>query len=220
MSRREHTKSESYIDWLKSLGCLVYLPLSESGDLQDRISSLSLQLTGQGSMVWDGVESRYKMTTPATVWQKVATLDNGMTAASFPTNKVTYLSNIKKVTSSTSKYIHALQVNSTNSSTTDAINPLYNGSSRSSNFPASEAKVAGVINANVDRSYYQQGTLFGTYSANTAILPSNWVLSGSGLVLGCANTYGTTSVQYYIAEIYLFNTALDLSTIRRIQGYE
>lgn len=53
--RREYIKSKSYIEWLKNLGCLVYLPLSADGDLEDRISGLSLQLTGQGSLVWDGI---------------------------------------------------------------------------------------------------------------------------------------------------------------------
>ena len=39
--RREHELEQSYIDWLKSLGCVVYLPLSE-GDLQDKISGNTL----------------------------------------------------------------------------------------------------------------------------------------------------------------------------------
>ena len=218
--KREHIQSESYIDWLKSIGCLVYLPLSESGDLQDRISGLSLQVTGQGSMVWDGAKSRYKFTTPSSVWQKIAILNNGLTAQNFPSNTFTCLYTVRKITSSSSRYIRGLQVNSNNASTVDAMNPAYNGSSRSSGYPTSEVKVAGVCNGTVNRSYYQNGALYGTYSPYDPYIPSNWVLLGDGIYLGCTSSSGTASVQYYMSEIYLFNTALDLTTIRKIQGYE
>ena len=218
---REHIKSGDYIDWLKSLGCLVYLPLSADGDLQDRISGLSLQLTGQGSMVWDGNQQRYKLTTPSQNNSHTAILPNGLTKSNFPDNRVTILQGIKKVTSSSSKYLRAFCVNSTNYDTTDVFNCGYNGTSRSNGFPASEVYLGFTINASIDRSYYQNGSLFGTYSPHNPYLPSNWVLNGSGVIIG--NTTGSTSftnVQLYISELYIFNNVLDLATIRKIQGYE
>lgn len=218
--RREHSsKSGGYIDWLKSLGCIMYLPLSEEGDLLDRISGLSLQLTGNGNMVWDSSEGKYKITTPSSALQKVAVLNNGLTSQSFPENQFSVLYTIKKITSS-SKYIRGLSVNSTASGTTDALNPLYNASSRSSGYPSTETKVAGVINGNVDRKYYQNGALYNSYASYSPLLPSNWTLDGSGLFLGQAQDSNSVSVELYINEIYLFNTALDLTTIRKIQGYE
>ena len=219
--RREHIKTESYIDWLKDLGCLVYLPLSSDGDLQDRIGGLSLQFSGQGSMVWDGNQQRYKLTTPSQNNSHTAILPNGLTKSNFPDNRVTILQGIKKVTSSSSKYLRAFCVNSTNYDTTDVFNCGYNGTSRSNGFPASEVYLGFTINASIDRSYYQNGSLFGTYSPHNPYLPSNWVLNGSGVIIG--NTTGSTSftnVQLYISELYIFNNVLDLATIRKIQGYE
>lgn len=218
---REQIASQSYIDWLKNLGCLVYLPLSADGDLQDRISGLSLQTTGKGSLVWDGSQQRYKLTTPSQNNSRTAILLNGLTKSNFSDNKVTILQRIKKVTSSSSKYLRAFCVNSTNYDTTDVFNCGYNGTSRSNGFPVSEAYLGCTLNASIDRSYYQNGSLFGTYSPHNPFLPSNWVLNGSGVIIG--NTTGSTSftnIQLYISELYIFNNVLDLTTIRKIQGYE
>ena len=52
-------------------------------------------------------------------------------------------------------------------------------------------------------------------------LPSNWVLDGTGVIVGATSRSSSfTGIQLYISELYLFNTALDLTTIRKIQGYE
>lgn len=120
--RREHNIETSYIDWLKSIGCLIYLPLSYDGDLQDRISGLSLQLTGQGSMIWDNAQQRYKLTSPSSYNQYVAKLDNGLTASSFPDDKYTTCYRIKKITNSSSKYLRGISPNSFDEITDDQLN--------------------------------------------------------------------------------------------------
>lgn len=218
--RREHNIETSYIEWLKSIGCLIYLPLSDNGDLQDRISGLSLQLTGQGSMIWDNVQQRYKLTSPSSYNQYVAKLDNGLAASSFPDDKYTTCYRIKKITNSSSKYLRGISPNSFDEITAASIGPTYNGTARSNAWPTAETNVAYVCNANIDRTFIQDGGIYLTASTYLPYLPSNWVLNGSGIVVGYSfsNSYHT-GVQEYISEIYLFNTALDLTTIRKIQGY-
>ena len=51
-------------------------------------------------------------------------------------------------------------------------------------------------------------------------LPSNWSTQGTGITVGKNRTQYFYSSQYYMKEVYLFNKALDLTTIRKIQGYE
>lgn len=221
MSKREHQESESYIDWLKSLACLVYLPLSADGDLQDRISGLSLQLTGQGSMVWDNARQRYKLITPSSYNQYVAKLDNGLTASLFPEDKYTTCYRIKKITNSSSKYLRGISPNSSVETTASSTGPAYNTTARSNAWPTDETNVAYVCNANINRTFFQDGNIYATYSPHIPYLPSNWILNGSGIVVGhsLSSSY-YIGVQEYISEIYLFNAALDLTTIRKIQGYE
>ena len=42
MPKREHTTAQSYIDWLKSLGCVFYAPLIQ-GDTRDYISGQDIR---------------------------------------------------------------------------------------------------------------------------------------------------------------------------------
>lgn len=220
--KREHTTTQSYIDWLKSLGCLVYLPLSADGDLQDRISGLSLQLTGNGSLVWDNGQQMYKVTQPTSIYQCVANLNNGLDTQSFPNISYTTLHTIVKITNASNKNIKTMAPNSTTENTIDALCACFNGTSRTNQFPTGVANVAMTLNhTEGKRRFYQQGLLYGEYSEYGPYLPSNWVLNGTGLKI--AQTYNTNTnsgTQYYMKEVYLFNTALDLATIRQIQGYE
>lgn len=222
MPIREHITSQSYIDWLRSLGCLVYLPLSADGDLQDRISGMSLQLTGQGSMAWDSAQQMYKVTQPTSIYQCVANLNNGLDAQSFPNVDYTTIHTIVRITNAYNKNIKTMSPNSNSADTVDALCATYNTTSRSSQFPSGDAKVAYALNhIEGKRRFYQQGLLYGEYSEYGPQIPINWVLNGTGLKI--AQTYNTASnsgTQYYMKEVYLFNTPLDLTTIRKIQGYE
>lgn len=222
MPIREHITSQSYIDWLKSIGCLVYLPLSEDGDLQDRISGLSLQLTGNGSLVWDNVQQRYKLTSPNANQRYVGIITNGLSKLNFPDNKITILQRIKKITSSTSKNLRAFGANVTYDwDTFDVFNALWNGTSKSSSWPSAECSIGTVLNGTIDRSGYGNGVQQYNVAPYNNYLPSNWVLDGTGVIFGATSRSSSfTGIQLYISELYLFNTALDLQTIRQIQGYE
>lgn len=219
---REQIASQSYIDWLKSLGCLVYLPLSANGDLQDRISGLSLQLTGQGSMVWDNAQHMYKVTHASNgTFNYVALLDNGLAASQFQNDNYTVLQNIMMVTNSSSKYICSFSPKSKDSSTCEAASATWGTTCRTNAFPRTLAHCGYVCNHTLaSRSWYQNGVQAYTSAEYVNYLPSNWVMDGTGITIGCNLSYQRYGVQYYISEIYLFNTALDLATIRKIQGYE
>lgn len=52
MPRREHNIEESYIDWLKSLGCVFYSPLTET-ETRDLISGSQMQQGNNGTVTWD-----------------------------------------------------------------------------------------------------------------------------------------------------------------------
>lgn len=217
--RREYT--DNYIDWLKSLGCVLYLPLSYDGDLQDRISGESLQLTGYGSMVWDNTQNMYKITSPSSYQQWVAVLNSPFNHNLFPEDNYTYLSTVKKITSSSTKRITGLYPINNKTSAISCFIPAWNGSSTSSTFPSYIANSAIVVDyTNRRRMFYQDGALYNTYYSGWE-LPSDWNETQNGLVL--AKTYQDSqklSVQFYTKELYVFNKVLDLSTIRKIQGYE
>jgi hypothetical protein len=96
--RRESKSEQSYIDWLKSIGCVLYLPLTQDGDLQDRISGASLQYTGIGTQAyWDANEGMYVFVGPA-YHVTSYTLANGWSAATFPDNEVSVLTTFRKNT--------------------------------------------------------------------------------------------------------------------------
>lgn len=222
MSRRHHNELD-YIEWLKSLGCIIYLPLSEEGDLQDRISGLSLQLTEQGSMTWDGSQQMYKITQPNSGFQYVAKLNNGLDNNSFPNDNFTTLHSVKRITNSSSKTLNTLSPQSVDGDTCAATAATYNGTGRSNAFPSTIANVAYVTNNDQrNRSLYQNGELYTTTTEYLPYLPSNWVMNGTGFTIGCCRvaTSSYYGVQFYMKEVYLFNTVLDLQTIRKIQGYE
>lgn len=223
MSRRQHfLNDESYTDWLKTLGCVLYLPLGASGDLQDRISGLSIQLSGNGSMVWDSSEQMYKVTHPSSgVYSYVGILGNGMSSSLFQDNIFTTIHTVKVVTNSANRYFNTIDPNGNTNDTVGALSASYNSTGRTNAWPRTVTNVAYVCDhSNSVRHFYQDGGLFGTFSEYSGQLPSNWSSSGTGITIGKNRTQYFYSSEYYMKEVYLFNTALPLSTIRKIQGYE
>ena len=58
MSRSEHITSQSYIDWLKSMGCVFYAPLTKF-DTRDLISGSQMQQGNNGIVTWDTNEQAW-----------------------------------------------------------------------------------------------------------------------------------------------------------------
>jgi len=165
----------------------------------------------------------YKITQPNSGFQYVAKLNNGLDKDSFPDDNFTTLHSVKRITNSSSKYISTLSPQSVDSDTCAATSASYNNTGRTNAWPANLANVAYVTNNDQrNRSVYQNGGLYNTYVEYLPYIPGNWVMNGTGFTIGCCRGAASQyyGVQFYMKEIYLFNTALDLQTIRKIQGYE
>lgn len=216
--------SISYISWLKSLGCICWLPLGSDGDLLDRISGKSLELTGNGSMVWDSTKGMYHFTTPASKSQYVAFLDNGMNASSFPDDEFTTIVTLEKITSSSTRYFNGAMSPISNVENTQVpMMPAYNGTGRTSSWPAGVQNLAKTQSS--DRAYamYYNGGLNLSGNSVSGYMPSEWSVRSDGLCVCIArnsSTATTTNVQVYIKDIYVFNKVLTVEEIRKIQGYE
>ena len=217
---RRRLLDNGYIDWLKSIGCILYLPLSYNGDLTDRISGRSLILSGNGSMVWNNAEMMYSITQPSALWQGVATLSNGLNSTWFPNDRYTSLQSVKKITNNNTLFISAgpSPITTTSENTINAIGAYYNASGRTSGFPSTLAKVAYSSEGTNGRNYYQNGSLYNHYAYYEPYLPSNWVQTSDGVAIGQVGSASRYGVSYYLKDVYLFDTDLDLTTIRKIQG--
>lgn len=215
MRRECFPSDQSYINWLKSLGCVLYLPLH--GDMQDKISGEYIQLTGNGRIDWDDNECMYRFKAPSYTGQYVGFIQTNVSRSTFPSNRLTVLHGIKRINQS--DYLRTISPNTTNQKTLLALCAHYNASGRLAGFPDEYIPVGHVFNDQVGRAYYQGGVLYNTYGPYTGYLPSRWQTSGNGIKL-CNYSDTVSGAEWYMDEVYLFNTALDISTIRKIQRYE
>ena len=214
-----------YVDWLKSIGCIVYLPLDEEGATTDLISELSLTLTGNGVFEWNADNGMYRLKSPSgAAGTYVALLSNSMNANSFPEDVFTTLATVKRI--STSGYIAGyMSPLATVETTQVALNPLYNTTGNIGNWPNGVLNL-GYVWDTTSRHFYQQGALYGDYTKPSGYAPSEWSLAGNGFVLGMLRSVPSTSLpsyrnkEIYIKNVMVFNKALTLEQIRKIQGYD
>lgn len=205
-----------YVEWLKSLGCLVYLPLSSQGDLTDRISGLSLQLTGDGSLTWDSNKGMYLLTYPSTEGH-TAHLSNGLNGNSFTTGGLTTLCVAEKGNYlSSTNYNSAFSVHGEQETQNGLACIQYLGSGSAPNIPSGTHRYAKTMAPNGDRVLYYDGSAqsFFYYAPQ---MPSSWTTTQDGIMLGWANHQGRYGAQIYIKELYIFDGALPSATINKIQ---
>lgn len=217
--KREHITSQSYIDWLRSLGCIVYLPLSADGDLQDRISGIDI-VQDNGSFQWNASKQMYQFNVPST-YGGAAVLRNGFDNTMFTTNSLTFCVHFKKLQNLSGG--RTLLINK-NVVVQSEFNVLYNGSSNMTNMP-SDYSYAHTLTSNEILTSYQQGQYYNSWDVNNNQYnnkPSEWIINQNdkGLWLGCYTGNSSQIGSYCMGEIYIFDGVLDLTTIRKIQGYE
>lgn len=213
--KRQHQKEDSLE------GLIIHLPLAYDGDLTDRVTGNTIQLTGDGSMVWDNTYGAYKITTPSTGNKQVGFLSADLTPTVFPDDCFTSLVTFRKISSSSSSQAY---INLNTTTTTAMLAPVctYNGTFAMNTYPAEFVKLAMVFDR-LDTNliyFFQYGVLYNSYSTNTPYLPSNWGINPatSGVNLGFSRTnYGYYKKQYCIKDLYLFNRALSLDEIKQIQ---
>lgn len=210
--RRHCQQSGDYIEWLKSLGCVLYLPLSQSGDTQDRISGNSLVYTGTGNQpTWDSNKNMYLFQgyTQNTISH---TLNTGWTSNTFANNEFTVMTTFMKNSASGNGAL--LSVGNCTTPMGGAL--MQKGTSVCSNWVSGEYKCAYALSSS-GRWLYDNGALYSSYSAYTPYLPASW--GGYTWFVGNYNSQNINA-SVFIKEVLMFNTILDLSTIRKIQGYE
>ena len=224
MSKREHTTQQSYIDWLKSLGCVFYCAFDGITGTQDLINDKSLILSGYGSIAYDSGKDMYSITTPSSQGHDIGYWDNGIGIGTFPNDDYSALYTAQRITTTSGKAMHGVTPYSNNFRTCQALDMNYDGSSNVASWPADVARVAASFCTTQGwRKYYQNGTLFGSYTIFAQFRPSNWVTLGNHLCLARTPVDSNSShrnVSLYIGKTYIFNKALDITTIRQIQGYE
>lgn len=223
--RREHiVKSEDYIKWLKSLGCVFYCAFDGVTGTNDLINNVPLTLSGNGSIYYEPSLDMYSITTSSSQGQDIGYWDNGIGKDTFPNDDFSVLYTAQKITTTRGKSMHGVTPYSDNFRTCQALAMLYNSTGIVTEWPSTVTKVASSFSTtNGWRRYYQNGVLSGEYAVFTQYQPSNWVTSGNHLCLARTPVDSNSahrSVSLYIGKTYIFNTALDLQTIRKIQGYE
>lgn len=215
--KRQHQKEDSLE------GLIIHLPLAYDGDLTDRITGNTIQLTGDGSMVWDNTYGAYKITTPSTSNKQVGFLSADLTPTVFPDNCYTSLVTFRKISTSSGAGQHYIFLNTTTNASKQALQCTYNAVSVMTSYPAEFVKLAFVVDpldTNL-RYFFQDGVLYTSSSTYTPYLPSNWGINPatSGVNLGSTSSSSSSyyNKQYCIKDLYLFNRALSLDEIKQIQ---
>lgn len=216
--KREHKIEQNYIEWLKSLGCVVYLPLSE-GDLKDYISGVNI-VQDAGSFEWNTSKQMYQFNMPS-YYGGAAVLRNNFGSDMFSTDSYTFCVHFKKLqnlSGARNILVNKNQVGFAN------FNAGYNGSSNITNFP-NDYYYASTLTSDEIMIQYQQGQFYTEVNVSTSIYinkPSEWTINQNdkGLWLGCYTGNSSQSGSYCMGDIYIFDGVLDLQTIKIIQGIE
>lgn len=207
--KREHKSEQSFVDWLKSLGCLIYLPLSE-GDLQDKITGNYITLTGNGSLTWDSNQQMYLCTTPSSNGY-VASIPFPYNYSDFAENKFTKMWTYKRKTT----YGRFCNLSSLpNSPDALTIGANTTGTLILSNWGDNVGKVL-FIEGNPRILYYNES--FNNQSAvYTPNLPSNWADNANTIYVGITPDSNYTNKQAYMQDLLFFNRALSDPEIQQL----
>lgn len=204
-------------------GLIIHLPLAYDGDLTDRVTGNTIQLTGDGSMVWDNTYGAYKITSPQTSNKQVGFLSADLTTMVFADDCYTSLVTFRKISTDSGATQSYIYLNTTTEAAKGAPVCTYNATTAMTTYPAEFVKLAMVfdpLDTNL-RHFFQDGVLYRSYSIFTDFLPSNWGINPatSGVNLGNSrNAVGFYNKQYCIKDLYLFNRALSLDEIKEIQS--
>lgn len=203
-------------------GLIIHLPLAYDGDLTDRVTGNSIQMSGNGSMVWDNTYSAYKITTPSANDLNVGFLSVDLTPTVFPDDCYTSLVTFRRISTPTGSAQHYINLNTTTTAAQPAPMCSYDATTVMNTYPYEFVKLAIVydpLDTNL-RYYYQGGVLYTSNSVYTDYLPSNWGINPatSGVNLGFSRSNSAYfNKQYCIKDLYLFNRALSLDEIKEIQ---
>ena len=228
MSKREYMARQSYIDWLKSLGCIAYLPLG-SNDFTEYISGNTAYTTGYGTYSWDSNAGMYLFTSPTIYPNSVLSVNIDYTKT---TNKFTIMTKIKAgnknsagvglFNSNTPLFIGGCDGKGSNNAMTSVQN---NWANKNSSFHH-----AFVMNYDGNNNNFavQDGQQYWTNTydyINHFHIAIGQNINKINISQSYSNAQSSAYYNYngstsYYADILLFDNALELQTIRKIQGYE
>lgn len=220
--KREHKSEQSYIDWLKSLGCVFYAPLNGVNDTMDVINNVQLTTTGYGAYSYDAAKDMYLITTPSNYNQHIGKWANGIETSTFPNDTYTFLSKAQR--KDTSQHMSCgISLESTNYRARQAWSPMRDSTSGMWAWSNGDVFYNGFV-FNVSGGYrdtYLNGEVQYHQSIFNEYKPSIWYPSSSGICFG--RNCGTfnqiqLNAQLWIGEVYLFNTALTQQEIKEVQG--
>lgn len=212
--RRSYGIDSGYINYLKSLGCVLYLPLGKN-DYHDYIGGRDLSLTGNGSLVFDDTMNTMLLSTPSSYPTVVATLDSLLPTSDWSANVVSGCAVVRRgLTSYQNKGAELFCIGNTN-------NCLYptlwvNGTSGNMSYWDNNFHDVGMVFSGSGRTWYQDGTVSrtDTYGGRA---PSSWGQNKEWFISTWSGS--NAGAKLYIADIMLFNKALSLADYRKIQGY-
>lgn len=212
MSRRQHfLNDESYTDWLKSIGCLIYLPLSQ-GDLQDKITGNYLTLSGNGSLTWDNSQQMYLCTTPSSDGY-VASLPFPYNYSDFTEDQFTKYWTYKRVTTSGNFC-------STSYSTSGATPVVLMGDGGTLNLANyGSARMMWMMTEGSPRKIYNDWSLIASLSVYSPNLPSSWANTANTIYFGVSYDNNTRGKKAYMKDIIYFNHGLTDAEISTLSTY-
>jgi len=213
--KREHITSQSYIDWLKSLGCVFCAPLTLESGFEDLISGTTGTKTSQGSVSWDSTYNAYYFHAPNGYCSMIFSGVNAFIGNNLPF-PYTMLYTALYTSAGQWDSICALggdpatgryQINNVGNIHYQDILNLGN-TSRNIWYDLGSSCDG---NSNVVK-IYNNGTLRGNGRGLNSNQNDNYVKSNVSFT--AANSY------WYLKDVMVFNCELNLTTIRKIQGYE
>lgn len=237
MSRRHYKVEQSYIEWLKSLGCVFYAPLDLANGLKDLISGQVGHIPSNNNnctVEWNEELQMYEIDNSGSyyaglLWTNLNMFPQLISGVSFMKNQdLTCLLDLKIVTDPNYNYYNqAIGIGGndngynynvgtgTDRSVAHYISPYITLNMRSSD----DYDSVGVLFANQTNNYMKNGLIYSISDSSTwnQIYYDRF---GHNLSL-CYSAKGNgTRTNYAYRNIYVFNRALDLQTIRKIQGYD
>ena len=218
MKREYNINDKDYLAYLKSIGCVYWFPFSEAGDFTDRISGNELvRVYGYpNAFQWDSTENAMLVTSPSTRTTQVAYFDYNTT---FADNAYTVVQSFKRKSTSGYPmicYMGAVDVYYGNTalvlvSSTLATGDISRWQNRWYDTAIRIDPIAG------QRTMFEDGVQR-LQDGNYNYLPTSWP---SQRLLFMTDSYNLRqNRQVYWSDIMLFNKALSLEEVRKVQGYD
>ena len=218
MSRREHITEQSYIDCLKSMGCVFYAPLDYDNGLTELIHNEQPTIQSGATVSWSTSENMYKFkivsssTSPNERAVTYSIPDMGFENG----GPITLLCTVK-VVSVASNYNSFFGM-------PDAYNIIF---SQQNCAYICKARYSGVNFNNKNKYAHTVPLMDGVHSVGlkwycngTLYTTSNWtgkVVIGSNTVSICQSNNSTGNNEIYVQDAMIFNRELSLAEIKEIQ---